>query len=188
MVKTDLHALAERDIYRTYSHAPPHLFRPGATYFITAKTFGGAPVLGVEGRRAELIDSLGFASAQRGWDRIAWVVLSNHYHRILQAPESEAASLANLLNAVHKFTSRRWNAADKTQGRRVWYQYWDTCLTSDGSFWARLNYIHHNPVRHGLVRVPEEYPFSSYALWHSQEDLDLPRVEGAYPWDQLELE
>jgi putative transposase len=188
MLKTDLHAFADADVYKTYPHAPPHLFRPGAAYFITAKTHSGAPMLATTARRAELIDSLAFAAAQHRWQVVAWVVLSNHYHCILQAPAQDPSALSTLLNSVHKFTSRRWNQEDSAPGRRVWYQYWDTCLTSEGSFWARLNYIHYNPVRHGLAQTPQEYAFSSYRVWQARADFTLAEVEDAYPWDRLELE
>lgn len=49
-----------------------------------------------------------------------------------------------------------------------------------------MNYIHHNPVRHGLTKDPAHYPFSSYHRW--SEEADLPYLEGAYPWDRLDLE
>jgi hypothetical protein len=37
------------------------------------------------------------------------------------------------------------------------------CLRSDSHFWATINYIHHNPVKHGHVTRWDEWPFSSAA-------------------------
>ncbi len=53
---------------------------------------------------------------------------------------------------------------DQTVGRKVWYNYWDTKLTFERSYLARLNYVHQNPVKHGLVRVASQYPWCS-AAW-----------------------
>jgi putative transposase len=96
--------------------------------------------------------------------------------------------LASLIKSAHSFTARRWNTADGQLGRQVWFQYWDTCLASIGSFFARLNYIHHNPEKHGYVAAPEPYPWSSYAVWQSYGVDVLTDVEAAYPWDRLNLE
>ena len=176
------------DVYTTHNHRPAHLFRAGATYFITAKTLYGEPILADERRRAEMIASLKHATSQRGWVLIAWVVLNNHYHCIARAPSEGAASLSGLVGAVHGYTSRRWNAEDGTRGRTVWYQYWDVCLTGLGSFYARLNYIHYNPVKHGYTSDPASYPCSSYSHWLREDPIGIAEIEAGYPWDQLDLE
>jgi len=138
-------------------------------------------------RRDELIASLHFACAAHAWAAVAWVALPNHYHCLLLAPE-EVGTLSRLLKSMHRFTARRWNKEDGAPGRQVWYQYWDTCIDSVGSFYARVNYIHHNPVKHGRVREPAEYPHSSYLRWRDSEDLDLGEIESAYPWERLSIE
>jgi putative transposase len=178
----------EEERFVAHGHAPPHLFRAGAAYFITAKTLHGADHMARPSRRQQVIDALHVAAEQRRWEPVAWVVLSNHYHCILLAPPEGASALPLLMKAVHRFTAREWNREAAAPGREVWYQYWDTCLTHAGSFWARLNYIHYNPVRHGLVRTPDAYPFSSYSRWRQMEDVSLVEIEGAYPWDRLDLE
>jgi len=188
MERSNLHAHAERDIYREHPHAPAHLFRPGATYCVTARTLEGRPAMADPHRRQEVIDALHFAASRRAWTPLAWVVLTNHYHCLLQAPETEALTLRRLVLAVHRFTSSEWNDRDKCRGRQVWYQYWDTCVTHESSFWARLNYIHYNPVKHGLVDDPADYPYSSYRVWQERGDSNLRYIQDAYPWDRLDLE
>lgn len=46
------------------------------------------------------------------------------------------------------------NERDRTQGRQVWRQYWDTLLRTEGDFWSRVNYIWWKPVRHGFCERP----------------------------------
>jgi putative transposase len=36
------------------------------------------------------------------------------------------------------------------------YEFWDTRLTFEKSWFARLNYVHQNPVKHGLVPVANQ--------------------------------
>ena len=49
-------------------------------------------------------------------------------------------------------------------GRQVWHNFWETRLTYQKSYLARLNYVHQNPVKHGLVPVANQYPWCS-AAW-----------------------
>ena len=49
-------------------------------------------------------------------------------------------------------------------GRQVWFNYWDTQLTFEKSYLARLSYVHQNAVKHGLVRQAHEYRWCS-AAW-----------------------
>jgi putative transposase len=169
-------------------NAPAHLFRPGATYMLTAKTLYGLQILKSPQRRQETIRALQFASRRCAWEMPAWVVLQNHYHCLLLAPPEDASALPGLIRSVHRYTSSRWNFEDGTRGRQVWYQYWDTCIDHERSFWARVNYIHHNPVKHGLVEHAHDYPFSSYSHWHDDLGIDMDRLADSFPWDRLDLE
>jgi hypothetical protein len=47
---------------------------------------------------------------------------------------------------------------------RVWHNFWDTKLTYEKSYLARLNYVHQNAVKHGLVPVANQYRWCS-ARW-----------------------
>jgi putative transposase len=46
----------------------------------------------------------------------------------------------------------------------VWFNFWDTKLTYERSYLARLSYVHRNPVKHGLVMVANQYQWCS-AAW-----------------------
>lgn len=55
-------------------------------------------------------------------------------------------------------------------------------MKSERHFIATLNYIHHNPVKHGLARRWEEWPFTSAARWPEETGRDeAERVWRAYP-------
>ena len=95
------------------------------------------------------------------WLIIAWVVLDNHYHAIVRAPASPE-TLSKFVGSYHKFTARDWNDRDHLKGRKIWWNYWDTCIRSERDFVNRLKYVFWNPVKHGLITTPEDYPFSNY--------------------------
>ena len=101
-----------------------------------------------------------------GWQFEAWAVFSNHYHFVAHSPPDapDAASLPDMLSILHTQTARWINRLDNAPNRKVWCNYWETKLTYQRSYLARLNYVHQNPVRHGLVPVANQYPWGS-AAW-----------------------
>ena len=69
-----------------------------------------------------------------------------------------------MLGLLHEKSAKWINKRDSCKGRQVWHNFWDTRLTYERSYLTRLNYVHQNPVRHGLVAVANQYPWCS-AAW-----------------------
>jgi putative transposase len=100
---------------------------------------------------------------QYGWQLEAWAVFSNHYHFVGHS-QPTSAPLNDFLGHLHSATATAVNEWDGAAGRQVWYNYWETRLTYERSYLARLNYVHQNPVEHRLARVANQYPWCS-AAW-----------------------
>jgi len=149
------------DVFKPHQHNPPHLFRPNSVYMLTASTYQKENIIKSSERKNQFRDAFFKAAELYKWQVIAWVILNNHYHVMVESPEN-ALNLTKLVASYHKFTSRLWNDADKTPGRQVWWNYWDTCIRSEKDYNNRLGYIFWNPVKHRLASTAEEYPFSSY--------------------------
>jgi len=69
---------------------------------------------------------------------------------------------------LHTRTAGWINRLDKTPGRKVWHNFWDTRVTYQKSYLARLNYVHQNAVKHGLVPMANQYRWCS-AKWFEGE-------------------
>jgi putative transposase len=142
-------------------HRPPHLEFSGSLIFIiTAACFEHHAIIGraIE-RIAEFERSL-IESCQANCESIlAWCVLPNHYHILIQT--DRLAELRKAIGRLHGRTSRKWNLEDNTIGRKVWYNYFDREMKSDRHYWASLNYVHNNAVHHGYVDKWQDWPFSS---------------------------
>ena len=149
-----------------WPHAPLHKLTERGVYFVTVSTytkqhhFRGPKRLGVL-HRGLLKVALTFA-----WHLEAWAVFSNHYHFVAHSPENQdtAESLSQMLGTLHEKTAKWVNRLDDAKGRQVWHNFRDTRLTYEKSYLARLNYVHQNAVKHGLVRVANQYPWCS-AAW-----------------------
>src|SRR5262249_13005771 len=136
------------------------------TYFVTASTYLRQHHFRGANRLAVLHRGLLHVAADLGWQLEAWAVFSNHYHFVGNSPPDEptADSLSVMLGELHRKTALWVNRLDGATRRQVWFNYRETRLTFHRSYLARLNYAHQNAVKHGLVRVANEYPWCS-ARW-----------------------
>lgn len=173
------------EVYTVHEHAPAHLFRNDAVYMITAGTWQHIPYLRSPARKTMLKESIDFSLSKHGWTRIAWVILDNHYHMLVRSPDHDGGTLSRWINDLHKYTAGLWNKEDRSPGRRIWYEYWDRCIDHETSFYARINYIHWNPVKHGYTTDPAEYLHSSYLEYFNHDEERLAQWQQEYPWDRV---
>jgi putative transposase len=163
-----------------WPHAPTHHLGRNGTFFVTASTYQKEHFF----RRAERLDVLerGLLKVheQFSWRLEAWAVFSNHYHFVAHSPDGEtsAESLAEMLRVLHVKTAGWINRLDGAEGRQVWFNFWETRLTFQHSYFARLSYVHQNPVKHGLAIVANQYRWCS-AAWFEQS-ASKPMVESIY--------
>ncbi len=153
-----------------WPHAPSHQLAESGTFFVTGSTYLKAHHFRGRDRVQVLHRGLLKAARDSGWRFEAWAVFSNHYHFVGHSPagKESADSLSQMLAVLHTKTSGWANRLDKNAGRKVWHNYRDTRLTHQTSYFARLNYVHQNAVKHGLVPVANQYSWCS-AAWFERE-------------------
>ncbi|HUR58263.1 MAG TPA: hypothetical protein VM029_11175, partial [Opitutaceae bacterium] len=117
-------------------------------------------------RRDMLQGALFETTAEFGWQLDAWAVLSNHYHFVARSP-GNAATLRRVVGKLHMQTAKQVNQLDRTPGKKVWFEYWDTHPTYERPYFARLNYVHNNPAKHGIVPNSLLYRWCS-ATWFAE--------------------
>jgi len=169
-----------------WHHSPLHVFIPGMIYMVTASTLHKEHFFEGDDRLTLLQEAL-FASAESyKWELQAWSIFSNHYHFISKAPD-EDASLKQIIQRLHSFTAREINHTDNTPGRQVWFQYWDTCITYEKSYYPRLNYVHNNPIKHGVVPDARLYPYCSASWFESKAEPSLLKKVGSFRYDRITI-
>lgn len=146
--------------WSTSPHRPPHLYEDGVWYFITAATVDKARILSTDRHFDLWIQTFKVLIAEFNAKLAAWVILANHYH-FLFLP-LYGLDLGKFMKRLNGRTSRELNLLDNATGRTVWYSYWDTNIRGERDFWARFNYIHYNPVKHGYVERSEDWQYSSF--------------------------
>jgi REP element-mobilizing transposase RayT len=139
-----------------------------------------------------IIDSLKYSIENKGLQVFSYVIMSNHVHLIAN---STCAKLSETVRDIKKFTSKKIIEAIDTipESRRDWmlnrfkfnaahhksnqnYQVWThenhaIYLYSNEFLNEKIDYIHYNPVRAGIVDKPEDYLYSSARNYASLEAL-----------------
>lgn len=148
--------LAERKAERLPWHRPPH-FEAERTnrYLITAACYEHKPIIGLHTERMARFEK----RLREISNPVAWVVLPNHYHILVEY--SPIKSLFEKLGKLHGRCSFEWNAEDGTRGRKVFHGSTERHIRSKRHHEATINYIHHNPVKHGYTNQWHDWPFSS---------------------------
>jgi putative transposase len=148
---------------KDWPHAPVHRLSCNAVYFVTSGTLHKHHYFDTPLKRDLLERLLLSLAKERGWQLEAWAVFANHYHIVVRGDPS-STNLRAFLHRLHGVSSHDLNKMDGVPGRQVWFNYRDTRLTHQYSYLARLNYVHQNAVKHGLVQVASQYPWCS-AAW-----------------------
>ena len=162
-----------------WEHRPPHWYVDGSHHFITASTSAREPWLHAPAATHLLQQTMLKESHRLDVELLTWVILPDHYHALIRVREGE--DLARWVRGVHSRSSRWRNGRDSLPGRRNWRQYWDRLLRSEGDFWSRVNYIHFNPVKHGYVQEPQEWPWSSLPIYLELADPDVSAHLARFP-------
>jgi putative transposase len=149
----------------------------------------GASIERMQSFCAELLDVL-----QANCTTIhAWVVLPNHYHALVSTSDLNAT--LKPMGALHGRTSFEWNGEENARGRKVWFNVVDRTMRSERHYWSTINYIHHNPVRHGYVAKWQDWPFSSASEYLEQVGVEkaheiwreYPLLDYGKGWDKPEM-
>ncbi len=148
-----------RKINKLPLHQPFHLIDGTLkTYLITAANYEHKHVMDDEERRSEFQDKLLAMSRNIDSEVYSWCVLSNHYHLLLK---TEIERFSKELSRLHRGTSIQWNKEDSIPGRKIWYRFSDRAIRNESHFWATVNYINSNPVKHGYVNKADLWSCSS---------------------------
>ncbi len=174
--------LSLRKLQKSPWHSPPHAQDEKERFHITASCFEHAHWIGKTPARisefeSELLDTLNGSSVKI----YAWVVLPNHYHVLVKTDDLE--KVLKSLFQLHGRSSFRWNGEDDERGRKNWFNALEHGIKSDRHFFATINYILNNPVKHEYVKRWRDWPFSSAKQYLE----DVGRKEALRRWKEYDI-
>ncbi|MCB0662726.1 MAG: transposase [Saprospiraceae bacterium] len=153
--------------------------------YLTMTTIGWIDIFTRPVYKEILINSLKYCQQEKGLIIYAYVIMSNHIYLIASVKNGNRQPLGEVIRDFKKFTAQTiWQAIQTgPESRKMWlehvlkfygqnftayqhYQIWihgshPTLLFTDKVIWQKINYIHENPVRQGIVEHPSDYLYSS---------------------------
>lgn len=140
----------------------------GGTYFFTVNLLERDKSLLVD-HIAELRESVSFVKRRRPFEIDAWVVLPNHMHAVWTLPQEDADYSSRWREIKKRFSTsmpkiERLSAVRKQKGERgIWQRrFWEHTIIDEQDYRHHIDYVHFNPLKHGLVKQVKDWPFSSF--------------------------
>ena len=141
---------------------------PGASYFFTVNLADRSARLLVE-RIADLREAVRDVRRAHPFEIVAWVVLPDHLHAVWTLPDGDAdyAMRWGLIKAGFSRRIPKGRAHPRqpcAQGERGLWQrrFWEHLIRDDRDLAGHVDYIHHNPVKHGYVDRAIDWPYSTF--------------------------
>jgi putative transposase len=148
---------------------------PGASYFFTLITYQRQRLFSDPSNVERWHRAVAKVQRARPFVVEAEVVMPDHLHIIWTLPETEADYATRIWLIKTAFTKGQLsrigfgtvNESRARKGERnVWQRrYWEHVIRDEKDFQAHVDYIHINPVKHGLVERPCDWPHSTFGIW-----------------------
>ncbi|GAB6141536.1 transposase [Methylosoma difficile] len=156
---------------------------PGGSYFFTVVTERRAAILANDVARDCLRHAIRHCQQQLPFRVDALVMMPDHVHSIWTLP-ADSCDYSKRWGIIKKHFTQSWlvlggaeqavTASNLLHRRRgVWQRrFWEHALRDERDYQNHFDYLHFNPVKHGLVKRVQDWPYSSFHRWVGQ---------GAYP-------
>lgn len=131
--------------------------REGNIYFITNVTYNRKKIL-IEDT-ALFWQSLKGIKQKQHFELIAWVIIPDHYHLII---DPQGHDISNIIQRIKMSFAALYRGKKSLKSGRIWQnRFWDHVIRNQLDMNRHIDYIHYNPVRHGLVKSPFAWRESS---------------------------
>lgn len=148
----------------------------GGTYFFTVVTYQRQPILTNEQSRSILRKAWMEVTNRFPFETVAVCMLPEHLHCIWRLPEGDANYAVRWREIKSRFTRRylvevgpggeRNPSRQKRKEAAIWQRrFWEHTIENEDDLEEHLDYIHYNPVKHGLVERAMDWPYSSFSRY-----------------------
>ncbi len=143
-------------------------FVEGGTYFFTVNLLERDKRLLVD-HIDVLREAVRWVKQRYPFEIDAWVVLPDHLHAVLTLPEGDC-DYSKRWREIKKRFSKALPATEYLSAvrrhkneRGIWQRrFWEHTIRDERDYWHHVNYVHYNPMKHGLVQRVIDWPYSSF--------------------------
>nr|WP_255190012.1 transposase [Methylomonas rapida] len=158
------------------------IFVPGGHYFFTVVTYLRRPVFSEFANVEVLRAAFKQVMAAKPFEIEAIVILPDHLHCLWRLPLGDA-DFSGRWREIKKYVSKRIGGEGKRTGERdVWQRrFWDHLIRDEEDWRRHVDYVHFNPVKHGLATAPSDWPYSSFRKFVAAGLYDAGWASGGLP-------
>ncbi|NBC12685.1 MAG: transposase [Gammaproteobacteria bacterium] len=136
---------------------------PGGCYFFTVVTHRRHTLFGSPEHVEGLRQAVRAVQRARPFTIQAMVVLPDHLHAVWQLPEDDADFSRRWRDIKRGFSSRLDAPVNHRGEKAIWQRrFWEHLIRDEDDWRRHVDYVHYNPVKHGLVERPAQWPYSSF--------------------------
>ena len=129
----------------------------GNIYFIANVTYDRQPFLVQDA--GLLLDSIESVRAKQSFDLHAWVILPDHFHFVIDPVDWD---ISKAMQSIKMSFGARYRKQLGVDAGRMWQnRFWDHIIRDQDDYNRHVDYVHYNPVKHGLVRSPFDWKWTS---------------------------
>ena len=149
---------------------PQQIF--GSCFFVTTSFHEWRKYGEIEGVYSAVANSIKFCLEKYDALLPGYVLMPSHVHLLLVI---DGRNLADFMRDFKKFVSQKALKEYQISDTRIWMPRYDRlAVYSEQVFRQKLDYIHNNPAKSGLVGVAEEWAWSSARCYALDEQGPLP--------------
>lgn len=159
----------------------------GSIFYITGNVYNRLCIFKRPSFIIPIIDSLNYYRYQYACKLIGYVIMPDHIHLLIWP--QDAKIVTDFMRDFKRFTSGRITRQAKVQGKKEWIEcfeqagskteraeykvwqdsFWEQNIYTEDFLKQKLNYIHLNPIRAGIVKDVGDYPYSSYRNYYADD-------------------
>jgi putative transposase len=152
---------------------------PGATYFFTVTLSNRKSTL-LTDEIVKLRSAFNKVKIKHPFKIDGIVVMPDHLHMVMTLPPTDS-NYSQRWNLIKGYFSRDIKMDEdisttkkKKRERSIWQRrFWEHAIRHEQDYEKHLNYIHYNPVKHGYVKSPTDWKFSSIHQYIADEILPV---------------
>ena len=149
------------------------IYQNGGIYFFTLVTYQRQPIFSFQKTRTLLQNSVIKVQKYHPFETIAYCYLTDHLHFLWQMPENDSDYSLRISLFKRYFTKRYRELFSeripiptsriKRRESTIWQRrFWEHLIRDQEDLNRHIDYIHLNPIKHGLVKRPMDWESSSF--------------------------
>ena len=141
-------------------------YQSGGYYFFTLVTYQRRPIFSNPENVKHLKISMNRVKKKYPFFLNAIVILPDHLHCLWKLPENDK-DFSTRWRLIKRYFSMEMNTLiNHRKEKEVWQRrFWEHVIRNEDDWQKHMDYIHYNPVKHGLAKSPGDWQHSSFNYW-----------------------